>query len=124
MKINILSKINIIKDEPFLEIKNIYQNSLQGKSYCAYIIGAKIISKNNLVNTQDLYFKVNLDNSNFTFDIEIINKTKYDDIIKNKKNSKEIKISKNQYNLFNYKTMNEDEMVKEYINNYQTNYDI
>lgn len=116
---NVINKINIIKEENFLEIKDIYQNFIQGESYFVYLVQAKVIAKNNPINTQDLYIKLNLDYSNLTFAIDIIDKTKFNDIIKNKKNSKTTKISKNDYNIFSYKIMNDDEMVKEYINNYQ-----
>lgn len=88
---------------------------LNGYTYCTYYVKGKESLKSN----KNFYIMANLDFVNTTYKLTPMTENEYNKLIKeNKSNNDELTISKNKYNIFENINITNEDMARNYFNDY------
>lgn len=117
--ITMQKNVEYIMDEyAFKNAEEIYFEEvyvLNGYTYCTYYIKGK----ESIESSKTFYIMANLDFENTTYKLTPITENEYNKLItENKSNSDELTISKNKYNLFQNLNVTNEDMARNYLNDY------
>src|SRR5574344_74202 len=106
---NVFNKIKKPTNSSQYESQDIY--GTLGGTYISYYVKGTI-------NNEEIFNIINIDKNNNTFSVIPTTKEKFDNRLKDKANNSDKNIAKNDYNIFEYKNLNDSDIVKLYFDNY------
>lgn len=96
-------------------------NFLEGMKTEVYSVYGKVLEKDKSGIGKDVFFIVNLCNQNLTFSITPLIEKNYTNIQQINIKNEDIEIERNNYNIFTYYRITDEELIRKYISNYKLN---